>query len=285
MKIKGQIVTEYILATIGVVLTAIGLVSFLIPNNIAAGGASGLSIVLHAVLPFFPVGIWMYIVNIVLFILAFIIVGFDFSYKTIYSTFMLSFFIDLFDRKIPFPKYTGSDIILAVLFGNILTAIGMAITFSQNSSTGGTDIIAKIINKYFNTPMGITLLGVDFAIGVLAGFTFNVETGMYSILAIIINGTTIDFVLKGLELSIVVTVISGKEREIADFVMHKLKRGVTYIQAKGGYTEKKREMLYIALKRRELGELMHAVRKIDPEAFVVISEARYVLGEGFKDIR
>ncbi|MGC9771387.1 YitT family protein [Fervidobacterium islandicum] len=278
-----ELIKEYLLSSLGVLLTALGLVIFLIPHNIAAGGASGLAIVLNKLLPL-SVGIWMYIVNAVLFLVAFLIIGFDFSFKTIYCTFLLNFLIDLFDRIVPIYKYHGEEVILAVFFGDILTAIGMAIAFSQNASTGGTDIIAKILNKFFGAPFGLSILFIDFAIGISAGLAYNIDTGLYSILAIIVNGTTIDFVLKGLELSVNVWIISDKHEEIKNFVTSELERGCTVFEAKGGYTNKERIALLVVLKRRELHELVNAIRRIDPRAFFLVNEARQVYGEGFKEI-
>ncbi|SHH33314.1 YitT family protein [Thermosipho atlanticus] len=278
---KSEIIKEYIFSTFGVVLTALGLVIFLIPNNIAAGGASGLAIILHSIFSL-PVGIWMYIINIILFLIAFLTIGFDFSYKTIYCTFMLNFFIDFFDRIIKIPKYTAGDLMLAIFFGDILTAVGMAITFAQNSSTGGTDIIAKIFNRYFSTPIGTSLLIIDFTIGFLAGVAFDPKVGMYSILAIIINGITIDFVMKGLELAITVTIITDNNKPIANFILKDMGRGFTYLKGKGGYTGKDREIIFVSIRRRELNELIHFVKRVDPNAFVIVNESRYVLGEGFR---
>ncbi|MEN3043292.1 MAG: YitT family protein [Fervidobacterium sp.] len=283
MNIKEQI-KEYILSTVGVFLTALGLVIFFIPNNIAAGGASGIAMVLHKFITSVPVGVWMYVVNILLFVLGFILIGRDFSFKTIYSTFALNFFVDLFDRVLKIPKYDGQDLMLAVFFGNILASIGMAIAFSNNSSTGGTDIIAKIISKYFHTPIGTTLLMVDFTVGIIAGFTFDARIGMYALLAIIFNGITIDFVLKGLELSATLLIISSKVEEIKKYILESMERGATILKAKGAYSGKDLDVLYVALKRRELGEVLSAIKHIDSDAFVIVTEARYVLGEGFKKI-
>ncbi|MCX7653260.1 MAG: YitT family protein [Fervidobacterium sp.] len=283
MNIKEQI-KEYILSTVGVFLTALGLVIFFIPNNIAAGGASGIAMILHKFITTVPVGVWMYIINILLFVLGFILVGRDFSFKTIYSTFALNFFVDLFDRVLKIPKYGGQDLMLAVFFGNILASIGMAIAFANNSSTGGTDIIAKIISKYFHTPIGTTLLMVDFTVGIIAGFTFDAHIGMYALLAIIVNGITIDFVLKGLELSATLLIISSKVEEIKKYILESMERGATILKAKGAYSGKDLDVLYVALKRRELGEVLAAIKHIDSDAFVIVTEARYVLGEGFKKI-
>ncbi|MBP8657600.1 MAG: YitT family protein [Fervidobacterium sp.] len=279
-----QQIKEYVLSTFGVILTALGLVVFFIPNNIAAGGASGISMILHRIVPSVPIGVWLYMVNALLFLLGFLIVGKDFSFKTIYSTFALNFFIDFFDRVLNIPKYQEQDLMLAVFFGDVLAAIGMAITFANNSSTGGTDIIAKILTKYFHTPMGTTLLIVDFAIGITAGFAFDIRTGMYSLLAIIINGITIDFVLKGLELSVTMMIISKRSEEVKKYILENLGRGATILKASGAYSGKDIDVLYVALRRRELGEVLHLIKNIDKDAFVIVTEARYVLGEGFKRI-
>ena len=281
---RKLLVREYVFATFGVILTSLGLVIFLIPNNIAAGGVSGLAMILNKALPI-SVGLWMYILNGILFVIAALTIGFDFSAKTVYCTFVLTFFVDLFDRIITIPKYTGEDMVLAVFFGVILTAVGMAITFTQNASTGGTDILARIANRYLAVSMGLTLLLIDFSIGILAGFSFGAKTGMYAILAIIINGITIDFVMKGIEVSTQVFVISEKNAEIASFVLNKLKRGATFIDSIGAYSGSRRQLLMTVLRRRELTELVSFIRRVDPKAFVVVSEARYALGEGFRDIK
>lgn len=278
-----ETIREYFFATVGTFITALGLVIFLIPSNIAAGGVSGLSIILNHFVPI-SVGVWMYILNGLLFLIAFLTIGYDFSAKTIYCTFVLNFFVDFLDRFSIVPKYSGEDLFIVVFFGDILTALGMAITFSQNASTGGTDIIARIFNRYLGTSLGTTLLFVDFTIGALAGVSFSARTGMYSILAIIINGLSIDFIMHGLELSSEVFIISSKNKEIASFVLNKLERGATYIPAKGAYTGVDREILMVVVKRRELNELIRHIRKLDPSAFVIIKEVRQVLGEGFKRI-
>ena len=276
-------IREYVLSTLGTLVTAAGVTVFLIPNNIAAGGVSGLSMILHHLLPL-PVGIWMYILNGLLFLIAFLTVGFDFSAKTIYCTFVFNFFVDLFDRLLPVPKYTGDDLFLAVSFGTLLTALGLAITFSQNSSTGGTDIIARILNKYFWISMGMGLLMVDFTIAALAGVAFSARTGMYALLGVILNGIMVDFMLRGIEQSSEVTIISEKSEEIKDFVLYELRRGATYVPAEGAYTGKERKILLVVVRRRELNELIRFIRKTDPRAFVIIKEVRQALGEGFKEL-
>ena len=275
---------EYTLISIGDFVTAAGVVSFLIPYNIAAGGASGLAIVLHGLVNL-PVGVWMYIINGALLGLSLLMVGVDFSFKTIYSTFLLSFLVDFLNRFVHFPVYNGGDLMLATIFGDIITAFGMSLAFSQNGSTGGTDIIAKFMNKFFSFPLGQGVLAADVSIGILAGFKFGLNIGMYSILAIVLNGLAIDFLMRGMEMSKQVTIVSEKSEEIATYIMEKLERGVTYVPSVGGYTGTNQKMIITIIRRREVSNLLHHIRKTDPKAFIVVGEVEKAYGEGFGDIK
>ncbi|WP_456398995.1 YitT family protein [Mesoaciditoga sp.] len=288
MKVRGKIVMnfvkEYSIISIGDFITAISIVSFLVPYNIAGGGASGLAIVLHCLINL-PVGVWMYIINGALIALSLLFVGVDFSFKTIYSTFLLSFFVDFLNRMVHFPIYNGGDLMLATIFGDVIGAFGMALAFSQNGSTGGTDIIAKFMNKFFAVPLGQGVLIADVSIGILAGFKFGLNIGLYSLLAIILNGLAIDFLMRGMEMSKQVYIISEKNDQIADYIMQKLERGVTYIPAVGGYTKTDKKMILTVVRRRELSSLLHTIRKVDPQAFIVVGEVEKAYGEGFSDIK
>ena len=278
-----HIIREYLLSTIGAVLTAVGLVSFLIPHNIACGGASGIAIVLSAITNI-PIGILLYFINGLLFVISFFVIGKEFGIRSIYCTFLLNFLVDFFDRIMPIPTYTGQDLFLTVFFGVIISAVGMAITFSQNSSTGGTDILARIFNKYFGTQMGVSLLLIDLMVGLAAGVTFNPTIGMYSIVGVIFNGLTIDYILKMIDTHLTLMIISEKEKEIVDFITNKLKRGASFIKGQGVYTATEKNLVYVALKRREMGEIVRQLRTIDPRAFIIAHEASHVIGEGFKNI-
>ncbi len=275
---------EYTLITVGDLITAVGVVSFLIPYNIAAGGASGLAIILHGLMPPVQIGIWMYIINAILILIAILILGVDFSFKTIYSTFLLSFFVDLFDSITPIPVYKGGDLMLATIFGSVITAFGMGIAFSQNGSTGGTDIVAKLFNKFFSIPLGQGVLMADVAIGVLSGFQFGINIGMYAILSIVLNGLSIDFIMRGMEMNKQVFIISDRNEDISDYIIKKLKHDVTYIPAVGGYTDETQKMMMIIIRRRELSQLLHFVRQVDSKAFVIVSDIEKAFGEGFSDI-
>ncbi|HOO34083.1 MAG TPA: YitT family protein [Thermotogota bacterium] len=280
---KKTVLREYILSTIGATLTAIGLVSFLIPHNIACGGASGIAIVLSNFVDI-PIGVLLYFINGILFLVSFLVIGKEFGIRSLYCTFLLNFLIDFFDRIVPIPAYTGNDLFLTIFFGVVISAVGMAITFSQNSSTGGTDIIARILNKYFGTAMGTSLLLIDLFVGLAAGVAFNPTIGMYSIVGVILNGLTIDYIIKMIDNHITLTIISNKEDEIVDYITNKLKRGASFIKGEGVYTATEKNMVYVALKRKEMGEIIRHIRTIDQKAFIIAQEASHVIGEGFKNI-
>ncbi len=278
------IAKEYFLISSGDLITAIGVVAFLVPYNIAAGGASGLAIILHGLLPVIQIGVWMYIINGILILISILILGIDFSFKTIYSTFLLSFFVDLLDNIFPIPVYNGGDLMLATIFGSIITAFGMAIAFSQNGSTGGTDIVAKLFNRFFSIPLGQGVLIADVAIGVVSGFQYGINIGMYAILAIVLNGLSIDFLMRGMEMSKQLFIISSKNDEIENYVTQKLGHTVTYIPAIGAYNKKEYKMIMVVVKRREVSAILEVIKSIDPLAFVIVEDIDKVFGEGFKDI-
>lgn len=277
-------VKEYMLITIGIILVGAGVYYFLVPNNLAAGGVSGLAIVINKFIPSIPVGLLMLFMNIILFIIAFIVIGSNFGAKTIYSSLGLSGVIWFFERFYPVKSPVTDDMLLNLIFGILIGGIGMGIVFNQNASTGGTDIIAKIINKFFHIDIGKSLLLSDFLITLAAGFTFGFKVGMYALLGVIINGFVIDEVIQGVTICKQVTIISEKGEEIKDYIMHELKRGVTLYEAKGAYTMEKKEVLMTIISRREFIRLREYIKDVDNRAFISVNNVHEVLGEGFKGI-
>lgn len=189
---------EYIIVTIGVILVAIGIQYFFAPNDIAAGGLSGLALIINYYLPNLSMGVIIFIGNLVLFAIAFILIGRDFGLKTIYASFMLSVVIDFMDKVLKSTALT-TNLLAAVILGTLVTAIGLAVVFARNASTGGTDILAKILNKYTTFNIGISLLIVDLFVAIMGGFTFGLRKGIYSILVIVLNGLLIDKVIEKIE--------------------------------------------------------------------------------------
>lgn len=269
--------------TLGTLIAALGLDIFLIPNKIAAGGVSGIATILHYTIHV-PVGLTMLVINFLLFTLAFILLGPSFGIKSLYGTVVLSLFVDLIAKF--FPITYSHDLMLAVIFGNLLTGIGLAMIFLQDASTGGTDIIAMIINKYIGLDIGQGLLLIDFSVTFFAGLFFGWEIGMYSLLAVLVNTHTIDYVVEGINTSFKVIVISEEWKKIKEYVKNNLQRGITIIDAEGGYKEEKRKMLWVILKRRrELVRLKEFVRDIDENAFITLSTVKDVFGKGFKKVK
>lgn len=275
---------EYVIITLGNFLVAAGMYFFLMPNNLAAGGVNGLGIIINSYFPSFPVGALMLIMNGILFIVAFIVIGTSFGSKTIYASLSLSGIILIFEKYWPINKPLTEDLLVELIFGILIAGIGMAIVFYQNASTGGTDIIAKIINKFLHINIGKALLLSDFSITLLAGITFGPRIGMYATLGVILNSFVIDSVIEGFNVCKEVVIISSKSEEIKKFIMEQLGRGATIYTAKGAYTEKSKEVITTVLDNREFIRLKIFIKEIDKNAFLTIKNVHEALGEGFRDI-
>ncbi|WP_270647056.1 YitT family protein [Paeniclostridium hominis] len=194
--IKG--LKEYAIVTIGVILVAIGIQYFFAPNNIAGGGLSGLALIINYYIPKLSIGTIIFLGNLILFAISFIVIGGDFGLKTIYASFMLSVVIEFMDKILKSTALT-TNLLAAVILGTLVTAIGLAMVFAINASTGGTDILAKILNKYTTFNIGISLLIVDLFVAIVGGFTFGLEKGVYSMMVIVLNGLLIDRVIEKIE--------------------------------------------------------------------------------------
>lgn len=191
-------IKEYTIITIGVILVAFGIQYFYAPNDIAGGGLSGLALVINNYVPVLSIGTIIFIGNLILFIISFILIGGDFGLKTIYGSFALSIAIDIMDKVFHSTALTN-NLLVAVIVGTLIIGCGLAIVFAVNGSTGGTDILAKILNKYVTFNIGISLLIVDLFVAIIGGFTFGLDKGLYSLVAIVINGLLVDKVIEKIE--------------------------------------------------------------------------------------
>lgn len=276
---KRESIKEFALITIGIFLVAISVVYFFEPNNIAAGGITGLAIVINHYIPFISIGPLVLMMDAILFIVALIVLGAKFGAKTIYSSFLLSTSMWIMQTFIPIN--ITNDLILATIFGTLISAVGMAIVFNANASTGGTDIIAKILNKFFHIEIGKSLLIVDFLVTLLGAVTFGINIGLYGLLAVIINGVVIDNIIAGFKTKSEITIISEKNKEISKFILDDLERGCTFIKGIGGFTGKDTSILYTVLDRNEFIKLKNKIKEIDKNAFITVGEFHEVMGEGF----
>ncbi|MGL6106329.1 YitT family protein [Romboutsia sp.] len=188
---RMNIIKEYIITTIGVIIVAFGIQYFYAPNEIAGGGLSGMALVISNYIPQLSVGTIIFIGNLILFLISFLLVGGDFGLKTIYASIMLSVVMDVMEKV--FHSYAlTNNMVLAVIVGTLICGTGLSIAFAINASTGGTDILAKILNKYSTFNIGISLLLVDLFVVVCGGLTFGLDKGIYSLICVILNGILID---------------------------------------------------------------------------------------------
>jgi len=280
MKKLFAITKNYAIMTIGAIMTAFSIVVFLAPNKLAAGGVSGIATVLHYVSSF-PIGVLSLVLNIPLFILGITLQGKQFGIKSIYSTIVLSIFIDVFN----FIQPVTNDLLLASLFGGILSGLGLGLVFVAGATTGGSDIIATLLQKIFrHISMGRLLLITDLSVIAFATIVFkNLQTGLYSVIALYASSYMIDTLLEGVGYAKTVFIVSDNYMQIADSISIELKRGVTGLHGLGMYSGKDKTILMCTMKRNEIPRLKDVVRKIDEKAFVILADVREVLGEGFKN--
>lgn len=282
--IMRNAVKEYLIITTGIIIVALALHLFLIPNDIAAGGVSGLAMVISYYVPALPVGLLMLGMNVILFIIAFLTLGPSFGLKTIYASLGLSGAIWALERINPIQLPLTNDLLLSAIMGTAMSGLGMAIIFNHNASTGGTDIIAKILNRYLHMDIGKSLLVTDFIVTFLAAAAFGIQKGMYALLAVITNGFIIDYAIAGFNIVMQVFIMTAHSDVISEFIMNELERGVTFFKGEGAYSGSSMKIIYTVLSRKEFITLREYIREVDPRAFITVSDAHEVLGEGFKRI-
>lgn len=272
---------EYFLVTLGVAIVAIGLEYFFFPLDIAAGGVSGLALAINQLININP-SMLVLIFNVILFALAFVVIGSSFGAKSIYATFMLSiimWFIETFLK----PTGVTDNYVLACVFGSIVLSLGTAITFYQDASTGGTSIVAKILNKYLNIPIGQGLLISDGTVTLLAIYSFGIEKGLFGFLSAILIGNLIDRFIAGLNPVKQVFIITNKEDLVVKFINKDIDRGCTILTGKGGYTREDMTVIYTVLTSKQFITLKQFIKQNNPEAFLTVSESTEAVGKGFAD--
>ncbi len=275
---------EFILINLGIIMVACGMYFFLMQNNLAIGGANGLAIVINHFIPNITVGAIMIIINLILFIIAFIFIGRNFGVKTIYSSFAVSGIVMILEHTVKLKQSITGDIFLELIFGILISGLGMAVVFNQGASTGGTDIIAKILNKFFHLELGKGVLLSDLSITVGAAFAFGPKLSMYSMLGVIINGFIIDLAIDGFNIAKEVTIISDEYEMINNFIINELNKGSTFLKGRGGFTNKDKYIIVVLISNREFYKLKNYINEMDKDAFVTVNNVYEVFGYGFKSI-
>lgn len=284
---------DYLWIILGSVITAVAINVFLVPYKIAPGGVTGIATVAYYLISGrLPVGTIMLILNVPLFIFGFRFIGHKFIVRTLFSTILLSVaidlslpFTDLFIRQLALEKLTaGPDLLLYSIFGGFFMGLGLGLVFKSGATTGGTDLAARIIH-HFNPSMsmGKALLFIDTAVILFAAIAFNsFLLALYAVLSLYISTKIIDVILEGVNFAKAVYIISDSADEIARDIMKELDRGVTALNGTGMYTGNGKKVLFCILQHGQLTLLKALVKKIDPSAFIILSDVTEVLGEGFK---
>ena len=281
MKVNGfnSLIFEIFETAFGAFIMACAVSLFLLPNELSSGGFSGIATIVYYLFKV-PMGATIVILNVPLFIFAGFKIGKRFLVKSAVGTLSLSLFIDLLDKFNPLTN----DKILACVYGGILTGLGTALILRANASTGGSDLLSIIIKEYNQRyPTGRLITIIDSVIVLLnVIFLKKVEIGLYSAIAIYLMGKVIDIVFEGIYFTKLVFIISDKSEEISKLIGKEVRRGVSGIYGKGMYTGSKKLILMCAVGRNDLSEVKKVVKKVDPKAFLIVTNSREVLGIGFK---
>lgn len=284
-KIKVKIIFyEFLLLNIGALFLSLGTSIFMLPNKLSNGGFSGIATIIYY---FFNIKMStsILILNVPFFIIGYKRCGRGFFLKTLYSTIVYSYEIDWFNSVFSDVKLNELDMFLSSIYGGIFVGIGCALSYKANGSTGGTDLIAHIIRSYTNKVKTSELIVyIDFIVVILNLIVFReLEIGLYSLLIIYLVGKSIDFIFEGVNFCKVVYVISDKYKEIGEDIINKLNKGATGLYSKGLYLNNDKEIIMCIVKRNDVIKIKNLSKKIDRNAFIIVTDAREVYGLGFKE--
>ncbi len=269
---------SYFFVFIGVVMTAAAISLFYLPNKIVSGGVSGISTILYHSIGVQP-GLSNAAINIFLLVVGLKILGKGFIIRTLVCSGLLSFLIQLFSYLPP----VTDNVLLATLFGAVLYGVGIGLALAYGASTGGTDILGRLIQyKFSHFPIGKLLMFVDGAVIFTSLLVFrNMELSLYGILALFVSTFSIDMLIRKLNISKLAFVVSNKGEEISEKLVSSSPRGVTVVDAVGAYTHGNTKMLVCALKDHETPEFQRKILEIDKDAFIIFSESSQIVGNGF----
>ena len=272
---------KVIITTFASIVVSAGVYFFMVPYNLTIGGTAGLSIALAKFIPGIPVGGFQLGINIILFILAFLLVGAEFGGLSIYATIVLSISLIAFEKIFPNIQPLVDTPFMSMIIGVGVTAVGIALSLNQNASTGGTDIVGKILNKYIHVDLSVGVFIADFSVVVMGYAAYGINAAMYALVGILFNAVVIDKVLTGYKTRIKVYINSRKWENINEYILNELVRGSTLYEVKGGFNKSERVMIETILTRPEYIKLMNFIREFDNNAFVNVATVSEVSGEGF----
>ena len=270
-------IKEYLIITFGALLSAVAIYFFMLPSHVAIGSGSALAMVLSNFIPL-PISVISLIINVVLLIIGFILIGPEFGAKTVYVAILIPFIIGLFERILPDFQSLTQDPIIDVLCYLLIVGMGMAILFSHNASSGGLDIVAKIMNKYLKMEIGNAMAISGVAVALSSAFCYDTKTVVLSVLGTYFGGMIVDKFIFGLNIKRRVCIISSKLDEVVDFILHELHSGATLYEGIGAYDNTAKREVIAIVDKQEYRRLMDFIVETDPKAFVTVysvNEVRY----------
>ena len=274
---------RYILLTIGIMITAVGVYFFKFPNNFSTGGVSGLSLILGRLIPnpIITPSTLMLIINAALLVVGFVFLGRDFAFSTVYCSMLLSVSMTVMEKIWPLAAPLTDQAFLELCFAVILPSIGSSILFHLDGSSGGTDIIAMIVRKYTNMNIGSALMVADALITLAALICFGPEAGLYSILGLMMKSVLVDFVTDSFRTRKCFQIITNNPKPIVDYIVNTLHRGATLEHVHGAYNNTPRTMIITVLNRTQAMALRRYIHSTEPNAFIVITNSTEIVGKGF----
>lgn len=278
---RRQMIKEYILITVAVVLMDIGIYVFKFPNNFSFGGVSGLAVVVTHFAPFTASQINL-VINMLLLVFGFMFLGRNFGMKTAYVTVLSSVLLNIMEVVFPMQAPLTNETMLELFYAIALPALASAILFYENASGGGTDIIAMVLRKYSTMNISSALLAVDAIIVFVAYFVFDTRTGLFSVCGLMAKTLLIDKAIERMKLSKYFTIICSKPEPICDYIMNDLKRSATVYKAEGAYTHKDKVVILTVMDPKQAVLLERRIQSVDPEAFLMVTKSSEIMGKGFR---
>ncbi|MBQ7795579.1 MAG: YitT family protein [Lachnospiraceae bacterium] len=271
-----NVIKDYLVITFGIFIAAVAVYFFLVPSGVTVGSASGFGVVLSNFIPL-PLSTITFIINVVLLVVGFILIGKDFGIKTVYSSLSLSVFLGIFEIIFPNQQAIMGDQFVDMVCYLFVIAIGQAILFKCNASSGGLDIVGKIINKFFRVELGKAISMAGICVALMSAFTSDAKSVVLSLLGTYLSGIVLDHFIFGLNIKRRVCIISKKENEIKEFILHQLHSGATIYEAIGAYDNKSRREIIAIVDKNEYSKLMNFIVKTDPDAFLTVYNVNEVI--------
>lgn len=279
--IKLESINKIFLIVFGSFLMSLGTYFFNVPLNIAPGGVTGFSQVISYLFPAVNLGLLIMVLNIILLLIGYRYLGKEFGIYTIIGSFSFSIIVTIYEFIIEVTEPLLQDTLANVIVGAVLTGVGLAMVLRQNASTGGTDVIAKIFEKYLDINISQAMLMVDTIVIIFATFVFGLQQGIYAFISIYITTFVVGKTIAGFNTKIQMTIISDHIDDINNFIQKEIVRGTTFYKAAGGYTRAPKEILVTVVDKKQYIKIRNYINSIDPDSFVYISSINEVIGFGF----